>query len=204
MYMIEIVTMGKKINVAIAGVGNCASALVQGIHYYNSNSLSKDSVGLTSFNLGGYEPSDINFVAAFDIAESKVGKDLSEAILSPPNNALQIIDVPAAGIKVQKGNVLDGAGRHFSEVVKLSDKTNVDVYGVLKETHTDILINYLPVGSKEATRYYAEKCLEAGVCFINAIPVFISSDSVWQKRFVEKNVPGRPWKKLLSFHPRAH
>ena len=116
--MIEIVTMGKKINVAIAGVGNCASALVQGIHYYNSNSSSKDSVGLTSFNLGGYEPSDINFVAAFDVAESKVGKDLSEAILSPPNNALQIVDVPPKGIKVQKGNVLDGAGRHFSEVVK--------------------------------------------------------------------------------------
>jgi myo-inositol-1-phosphate synthase len=187
--MIEIISMGKKINVAIAGVGNCASALVQGIHYYNSNSSSKDSVGLTSFNLGGYDPSDINFVAAFDIAESKVGKDLSDAILSPPNNALQIVDVPPTGIKVQKGKVLDGAGRHFSEVVKLSGETHVDVYNALKETHADILINYLPVGSREASRYYAEKCLDAGVCFINAIPVFISSDSVWQKRFVEKNVP---------------
>lgn len=187
--MIVIVTMGKKINVAIAGVGNCASALLQGIHYYNSNSSSKASIGLTSFNLGGYEPGDINFVAAFDIAESKVGKDLSEAIISPPNNALRIINVPPTGIKVQKGNVLDGAGRHFSEVVKLSDATNADVYNMLKETHTDILINYLPVGSREASRYYAEKCLEAGVCFINAIPVFISSDSTWQKRFVEKNVP---------------
>ena len=104
--MIEIVIMGKKINVAIAGVGNCASALIQGIQYYNSNSSQNDSTGLTSFNLGGYEPNDINFVAAFDIADTKVGKDLSEAIFSHPNNALQIVDVPTLDIKVQKGNVL--------------------------------------------------------------------------------------------------
>lgn len=181
--------MGKKINVAIAGVGNCASALIQGVQYYNFNSSEKDSIGLTSFNLGGYEPRDINFVAAFDIADTKVGKDLSEAIFALPNNALRIIDVPEAHVKVQKGNVLDGAGQHFSEVVKISDASPVDVYSVLKETHTDILINYLPVGSREASQFYAEKCLETGVCFINAIPVFISSDSNWQKRFIEKNVP---------------
>jgi myo-inositol-1-phosphate synthase len=187
--MIEIVIMGKKINVAIAGVGNCASALIQGIQYYNSDSSQKDSVGLTSLNLGGYEPSDINFVAAFDVAESKVGKDLSDAMFSHPNNALQIVDVPSFGIKVQKGEVLDGAGSHFSEVVKLSDNLGVNVKEVLRDTKTDILINYLPVGSREASRYYAENCLEAGVCFINAIPVFISSNSDWHRRFIEKNIP---------------
>jgi myo-inositol-1-phosphate synthase len=187
--MIEIVTMGKKINVAIAGVGNCASALIQGIQYYNSNSSQKDSIGLTSYNLGGYEPSDINFVAAFDIAETKVGKDLSEAIFSPPNNALQITDVPSFDVKVQKGNVLDGAGNHFSEIVKIADSIEVDVQSVLKDTQADILINYLPVGSREGSRYYADKCLEAGVCFINAIPVFISSDSKWQQKFTNKGLP---------------
>jgi myo-inositol-1-phosphate synthase len=189
LYMIEIVTMGKKINVAIAGVGNCASALIQGIQYYNSNSSQKDSIGLTSYNLGGYEPSDINFVAAFDIAETKVGKDLSEAIFSPPNNALQITDVPSFDVKVQKGNVLDGAGNHFSEIVKIADSIEVDVQSVLKDTKADILINYLPVGSREGSRYYADKCLEAGVCFINAIPVFISSDSKWQQKFTNKGLP---------------
>jgi myo-inositol-1-phosphate synthase len=189
--MIVIVTMGKKINVAIAGVGNCASALIQGIQYYDSNKNSSlnNSIGLTSFNLGGYEPGDINFVAAFDIADTKVGKDLSEAIISPPNNALQITDVPHKGIKVQKGNVLDGAGRHFSEIVKISGDLDADIGSILKDTKADILINYLPVGSREASRYYAEKCLEAGVCFINAIPVFISSNADWQKRFIEKKIP---------------
>lgn len=187
--MIEIVIMGKKINVAIAGVGNCASALIQGIQYYNSNSSQNDSTGLTSFNLGGYEPNDINFVAAFDIADTKVGKDLSEAIFSHPNNALQIVDVPPFDIKVQKGNVLDGAGSHFSEVVKISSDSDVNIPNVLKDTQADILINYLPVGSREASRYYAEKCLESGVCFINAIPVFISSDEKWQQKFVGKNIP---------------
>ncbi|VFJ14995.1 inositol-3-phosphate synthase [Candidatus Nitrosocosmicus franklandus] len=181
--------MGKKINVAIAGVGNCASALIQGIQYYNSNSSQKDSIGLTSFNLGGYEPGDINFVAAFDIAESKVGKDLSEAIFAPPNNALRIVDVPSFGIKVQKGGVLDGAGSHFSEVVKVSDEFEVNVEKILKDANVDILINYLPVGSKKASHYYAEKCLEAGVCFINAIPVFISSNPEWYNRFGDKNIP---------------
>src|SRR4029079_16778291 len=119
--MIEIVTMGKKINVAIAGVGNCASALIQGIHYYNSNSSSKDSVGLTSFNLGGYEPSDINFVAAFDIADTKVGKDLSESVFASPNNTIRVTNVPPFEVKVNKGNVLDGFGRRYLEKVKISD-----------------------------------------------------------------------------------
>jgi myo-inositol-1-phosphate synthase len=214
--------MKKKIKVAIAGVGNCASALIQGVQYYSSSGLSsdvyvnknnddikpagsKDSsldsgnnagsyetdniIGLTSFNIGGYEPSDIEFVAAFDIADSKVGKDLSEAIFAPPNNAIKIMDVPSFDVKVQKGDVLDGAGRHFSERVGISNDSNIDVAKVLKDVNADLLINYLPVGSRDATRNYAEKCLQAGVSFINAIPVFIASDPKWQNRFVEKNIP---------------
>ncbi|HEY6536683.1 MAG TPA: inositol-3-phosphate synthase [Candidatus Nitrosocosmicus sp.] len=211
--------MKKKIKVAIAGVGNCASALIQGIQYYSSNSStnedvvdknnikddknrynsrlnnsdmpssSNDSIGLASYNLGGYEPGDINFVAAFDVAESKVGKDLSDAIFSYPNNAIKIIDVPNFGVTVQKGEVMDGAGKHFSEKVKLSDISHVDITKTLKDVQADILINYLPVGSRAATRNYAEKCLEAGVGFINAIPVFIASDTNWQNRFANKNIP---------------
>jgi len=211
--------MKKKIKVAIAGVGNCASALIQGIRYYSSNSntiddvvdknnikddknrynstlnssdtpsSSNDLMGLTSYSLGGYEPRDINFVAAFDVAESKVGKDLSDAIFSYPNNAIKIIDVPNFGVTVQKGEVLDGAGKHFSEKVKLSESPHVDITKTLKDVQADILINYLPVGSRAATRNYAEKCLEAGVGFINAIPVFIASDTNWQNRFANKNIP---------------
>ena len=207
--------MKKKIKVAIAGVGNCASALIQGIQYYSSkpsdillttkdngkgsfdNSYSNNTtnlstenvIGLTSFNIGGYEPGDVEFVAAFDIADSKVGTDLSEAIFAPPNNAIKIIDVPSFDVKVQKGDVLDGAGRHFSEKVKISDDPTVDIAKTLKDVDADLLINYLPVGSRNATRNYAEKCLEAGVSFINAIPVFIASDPKWQNQFTEKNIP---------------
>jgi len=209
--------MKKKIKVAIAGVGNCASALIQGIQYYSSkpsdnllstkdngkgsfdnsylnsnnttNLSSENVIGLTSFNIGGYEPGDVEFVAAFDIADSKVGTDLSEAIFAPPNNAIKIIDVPSFDVKVQKGDVLDGAGRHFSEKVKISDNPTVDIAKTLKDVGADLLINYLPVGSRNATRNYAEKCLEAGVSFINAIPVFIASDPKWQNQFTEKNIP---------------
>jgi myo-inositol-1-phosphate synthase len=209
--------MKKKIKVAIAGVGNCASALIQGIQYYSSkpsdillttkdngkgsfdnsylnsnnttNLSSENVIGLTSFNIGGYEPGDVEFVAAFDIADSKVGTDLSEAIFAPPNNAIKIIDVPSFDVKVQKGDVLDGAGRHFSEKVNISDNSTVDIAKTLKDVDADLLINYLPVGSRNATRNYAEKCLEAGVSFINAIPVFIASDPKWQNQFTEKNIP---------------
>ncbi len=208
--------MRKKIKVAIAGVGNCASALIQGIEYYNSNgndssmnpdlkikesdgqSSMKDTanssstdnhIGLTSYNIGGYEPGDIEFVAAFDIADTKVGLDLSDAIFASPNNAIKIIDVPNFDVKVQKGDVLDGAGKHFSEKVTISDKQTTDIAQVLKDTNADVLVNYLPVGSRTATRNYAEKCLESGVAFVNAIPVFVASDTNWQKRFIEKNIP---------------
>jgi myo-inositol-1-phosphate synthase len=211
--------MSKKIKVAIAGVGNCASALIQGIQYYNSNhsddivtnntnnknknienqdhssltdttnSIADDFIGLTSLNIGGYEPSDIEFVAAFDVADTKVGMDLSKAIFAPPNNAIKIMDVPSFDVKVQKGDVLDGVGKHYSEIVKINDNSSVDIAKTLKDVNADMLVNYLPVGSREATRNYAEKCLEAGVSFINAIPVFIASDPKWQNRFIEKNIP---------------
>lgn len=212
--------MTKKIKVAIAGVGNCASALVQGIQYYKSNvdgekspnnmsgfsnkesqdsssltdnddfnSMTESSIGLTSYDIGGYVPGDIEFVAAFDVADTKVGSDLSEAVFASPNNAIKIMDVPSFGVKVQKGDVLDGAGRHFSGKVRISEDSTVDIAKTLKDANTDILINYLPVGSRTATRNYAEKCLEAGVGFVNAIPVFIASDPEWQNRFVEKNIP---------------
>ncbi|MGN6348931.1 MAG: hypothetical protein ACTHLL_04175, partial [Candidatus Nitrosocosmicus sp.] len=169
--------MKKKIKVAIAGVGNCASALIQGVQYYSSihsdnvghesfgdssldsgtTGLSKDNIlGLTSFNLGGYEPGDIEFVAAFDIADSKVGKDLSEAIFATPNNAIKIMDVSSLDVKVQKGDILDGAGRHFSEKVDISSGNAIDIAKELKDVNADLLINYLPVGSREATRNYAE------------------------------------------------
>ncbi|MBA3749545.1 MAG: inositol-3-phosphate synthase [Nitrosopumilus sp.] len=210
--------MRKKIKVAIAGVGNCASALIQGIQYYNSNSninniadnaegnnkesqnnssslgessnlMTENAIGLTAFNIGGYEPGDIEFVAAFDIADTKVGKDLSEAIFASPNNALKIMDVPHFDVKVQKGDVLDGAGKHFSEKVKISDTSAIDIVKTLKDTNAEILLNYLPVGSRSATRNYAEKCIEADVAFVNAIPVFIASDPTWQNRFIDKNIP---------------
>jgi myo-inositol-1-phosphate synthase len=213
--------MRKKIKVAIAGVGNCASALIQGIQYYNSNhssdivtnntnnnnnnknidnqnhssltdstnSTTDDFIGLTSLNIGGYEPGDIEFVAAFDVVDTKVGMDLSKAIFAPPNNAIKIMDVPSFDVKVQKGDVLDGVGKHYSEIVKINDNSSVDIAKTLKDVNADMLVNYLPVGSREATRNYAEKCLEAGVSFINAIPVFIASDPKWQNRFIEKNIP---------------
>jgi len=172
--------MRKKIRVAITGVGNCASALIQGTSYYDKN---RESVGLTSYNLSGLEPGDIEYVAAFDVVNSKVGVDLSEAIFAQPNNTVKICDIGKMDVKVEKGEVLDGIGRHLSHKVKVSDKSSVDVMKVLKDTRAEILLNYLPVGSRQATQFYAEKCIEAGVSFINAIPVFITSESKWQQAF---------------------
>ena len=175
-----------KVKVAIAGVGNCASALIQGTRFYDNGS---DAIGLAYYNLDGMKPSDIEFVAAFDVVESKVGKDLSEAIFAEPNNTWKIADVEQLGVKVEKAKTLDGVGRHLSEVVKVSDEAPVDVAKRLKESGADLLINYLPVGSSEATRYYAEQALEAGVAFINAIPVFIASEPKWQQAFYDKGLP---------------
>lgn len=171
----------KKVKVAIAGVGNCASALLQGISFYgNSKNIEDENVqgipeGLIAYTLGNIKPNDIEFVAAFDVVDSKVGHDLADAIFASPNNTIKIADVPSTGIKVQKGNVLDGVGRRLNERVKISDSPAADVSKILKETGAEILVNYLPVGSREATKYYVEQCLDAGVSFINAIPVFIAS-----------------------------
>ena len=179
--------MAKKIRVAIAGVGNCASALIQGIQYYRSGS-EKNSIGLTAYDLAGYTPNDIEFVAAFDVSDSKVGRDLSEAIFSPPNNAIKITDVNKLNVNVHKGKVLDGVGKHLAEKITLSSIETANISEVLKDSKADILVNYLPVGSREATQFYAEQCLSAGVSFVNAIPVFIASESKWQQSFKEKNV----------------
>jgi myo-inositol-1-phosphate synthase len=183
--------MAKKIKVAIAGVGNCASALIQGTVYYgiNGNGKPEDSIGLTAFNLGGYEPGDIEFVAAFDVTDSKVEKDLSKAILAEPNNTVKIANVEVMNVIVQKGEVLDGLGKHYREKVHLSDKSPANVAKVLKDTGAEILLNYLPVGSRQGTRYYAEACLDAGCAFINAIPVFISSNAKWQQAFQNHGLP---------------
>lgn len=185
--------MSKKVKVAVAGVGNCASALIQGTRYYKSGSVStgsgNDWIGLTAYNLGGIEPSDIEFVAAFDVADTKVGKDLSEAIFAKPNNTVKIVkEMDKMDVKVQKGQVNDGIGRHLSEKVKIAPDAAVNVPQVLRDTGAEVLLNYLPVGSRKGTQYYAESCLDAGCAFINAIPVFIASTPKWQQAFEGKGL----------------
>jgi len=189
--------VNKKVKVAIAGVGNCASALLQGISFYGNSYINENKEisdvndtpeGLIAYSLGGIRPGDIEFVAAFDVVESKVGCDLADAIFANPNNTIKISDVPSTGIKVQKAKVLDGIGRRLNERVKISDSPAADVSKLLRESGAEILINYLPVGSREATQYYVEQCLDAGVSFINAIPVFIASTPKWQKAFADKNL----------------
>jgi myo-inositol-1-phosphate synthase len=195
----------KKVKVAIAGVGNCASALLQGISFYGNtyrndndkkgNNQTVEGVegqnipeGLIAYTLGDIKPGDIEFVAGFDVVESKVGHDLADAIFASPNNTIKISNVPTSGIKVDKGKVLDGVGKRLNERVKISDKPAADVSKILKDSGAEILINYLPVGSRQATQYYVEQCLDAGVSFINAIPVFIASTPKWQQAFASKNL----------------
>lgn len=186
----------KEIRVAIVGVGNCCSALVQGVFYYkNVNSDDELVPGLMHNVLGGYKISDIKFVAAFDVDKRKIGKDLSEAIFSPPNNTKVFLkDIPKLGVKVKMGPVLDGIASHMKEYPE--DKTflpaklkPVDVVKELKKSRAEILINYLPVGSQKATEFYANSALKAGCAFINCIPVFIVSNEDWAKKFEKKNLP---------------
>ena len=179
--------MGKKIKIAIAGMGNCASAIIQGAKYYSENP--KDTIGLTAYNLGGYEPGDIEVVAAFDVANTKVGKDVSEAIYAKPNNTITVAEVPHMGVTVQKGPTLDGLGRHLSRIVTNSSEPDVNVKKILQDSGADMLVNYLPVGSTNAVRNYASQALEAGVGFLNAIPVFIASEPKWQQAYAEKKIP---------------
>jgi len=177
-----------KIRAAIVGVGNCASALVQGVEYYRSHGP-KDAVGLIAYDLGGLKPDDIEFVAAFDVNERKVGRDLSEAIFEPPNNTVKIVDMPKLEVKVQKGPTIDGLGRYLSSVIKASNEPEVDVKRVLKDSGAEVVLNYLPVGSSRATAHYAEQSIEAEAAFINAMPVFIASDERWQGRFESAGLP---------------
>ncbi len=179
----------RPIRVAIAGVGNCACALIQGVFYYKDAPEDQEVPGLMHVNLGGYHVGDIEFVAAFDVDADKVGKDLSEAIWAGKNNTIRFADVPHLGVPVLRGPTFDGVGRYLKDMVQESDAKPVDVRRVLEETQADVLINYLPVGSEEATRFYAQQALEAGVAFINAIPVFIAKDPAWQECFRQAGVP---------------
>lgn len=178
-----------EIRVAIVGIGNCASALVQGVEFYKNAKDDEKIPGLMHPKLGGYRIKDIKFVAAFDVDKNKVGKDLSEAIFSPPNNTLKFSDVPHLGVEVLRGTTLDGIGKYLSKVIEESPREPVDVKKILEEKEAEILINYLPVGSEEATKYYIKKALEAGCAVINCIPVFIARDPYWRGIFREKNIP---------------
>ena len=178
-----------KIRVAIIGVGNCASSLVQGVEYYKNAKESDFVPGIMHVNLGGYHIRDTEFVAAFDIDKNKVGKDLSEAIFAAPNNTIKFSDVPYLKVNVERGMTHDGLGKYLSQIIQKAPGSTADVIGILKETKTDVVINYLPVGSEEATKWYVEQVLDAGCAFINCIPVFIASERYWQKRFENKNLP---------------
>lgn len=175
--------------VAIIGVGNCASALVQGVQYYQNAPEDEFVPGLMHVNLGGYHVRDIEFTAAFDIDAEKVGKDLSEAIFSGPNNTIKFADVPNLGVTVERGMTHDGLGKYLSQVITKAPGKTADIVQILKETKTDVVVSYLPVGSEMATKWYVEQILDAGCGFVNCIPVFIAREEYWQKRFEEKKLP---------------
>ncbi|HYP22838.1 MAG TPA: inositol-3-phosphate synthase [Actinomycetota bacterium] len=178
-----------KVRVGIVGVGNCASSLVQGIEYYAKAKEDEFVPGLMHVQLGGYHVSDVEFTCAFDVDSNKVGLDLADAIWAEPNNTIKFSDVPQTGIEVLRGHTYDGLGHYYREVVTESELPPVDVARVLRETQTDVLVSYLPVGSEQAARFYAEQALEAGVGFVNCMPVFIATNEEWAQRFVKKGVP---------------
>jgi myo-inositol-1-phosphate synthase len=177
------------VRVAIVGVGNCASALVQGVHKYRDASPDEFVPGLMHVDLGGYHIRDIEFVAAFDVDARKVGHDLAEAIFAEPNNTVRFAEVPFVGVTVSRGRTLDGIGQYLSDVVEQAPQPEVDVAAVLRETGADVLVNYLPVGSEQATRWYMEQALAAGCAVVNCIPVFIARESAWRRRFEEQGLP---------------
>jgi len=181
--------LSKKVRVAIVGVGNCASSLVQGVHFYREASTDDFVPGLMHVSLGGYHVGDIEFSAAFDVDQNKVGKDLSEAILTEPNNTYQFAEVANLGVPVLHGATYDSIGNYLSQMVTPIDGPADDVVSILRDTRTDVLVNYLPVGSEEAAKWYAEQALAAGCAFVNCIPVFIAREPEWQARFVERGVP---------------
>jgi len=180
---------GGPINVAIIGVGNCASSLVQGVHFYREAKEGGLIPGLMHVNLGGYHISDINFVAAFDIDANKVGTDLSEAVFTPPNNTYKFSDVPHLGVRVSRGMTHDGLGKYLSQVIRKAPGPTDDIVRILKETETHVVVSYLPVGSEEATKWYVEQVLSAGCGFVNCIPQFIAREAYWQRRFEDRGLP---------------
>ncbi len=180
---------GGPINVALIGLGNCASSLIQGIHFYRDAEADDAVPGLMHVNLGGYHVRDINFVAAFDIDVNKVGKDLAEAIFTPPNNTYQFAEVPKSGVRVSRGMTHDGLGQYLKDVVHKAPGSTGDIVRILEETGTHVVVNYLPVGSEEATKWYVEQVLAAGCAFVNCIPVFIAREAYWQQRFNDRGLP---------------
>ena len=182
-------TANGKVRVAIVGVGNCAAALVQGVQFYKDAPEDEFVPGLMHVNLGGYHVSDIEFTAAFDIDQDKVGRDLSEAIWQPPNNTIKFADVPHLGVQVSRGMTHDGIGKYLSKVITKAPGPTADIVSILKETQTDVVVSFLPVGSEMATKWYVEQVLDAGCGFVNCVPVFIARESYWQGRFAERGLP---------------
>jgi len=180
---------GRKVRVAIIGVGNCASSLVQGVEFYKHAKEGDRVPGLMHVNLGGYHIRDIEFSAAFDVVQGKVGLDLSEAIFAHPNNTLKFTDVPPLNVPVERGMTHDGIGKYLGQLVKKAPGPTADIIRILRESKTDVVVSYLPVGSEMATKWYVEQVLEAGCAFVNCVPVFIASQPYWQKRFAERGLP---------------
>ena len=178
-----------KVKVAIVGLGNCANSLIQGVTYYHNANVNEEVPGLMHVQLGDYHIRDIEFVAAFDVDGKKVGLDLADAMWASENNTIKFAEVKPLGIKVSRGKTLDGLGRYYKEMIQESTEEPVDVVKVLKETKADVLICYLPVGSEEAAKFYAQCAIDAQVAFVNALPVFIASDPVWEKKFKDAGVP---------------
>ncbi|MCL4560746.1 MAG: inositol-3-phosphate synthase [Chloroflexi bacterium] len=178
-----------KVRVAIIGAGNCASSLVQGVQFYKDAADTDRIPGLMHVNLGGYHIHDIEFSAAFDVVDTKVGKDLGEAIFAYPNNTYKFADVPNLGVPVQRGMTHDGLGKYLSQILKKAPGPTADIVKILKDTGTDVVVNYLPVGSEMATKWYVEQVLDAGCAFVNCIPVFIASAPYWQERFRQRGLP---------------
>jgi myo-inositol-1-phosphate synthase len=177
------------VRVAIVGVGNCASSLVQGVHYYRDADPASRVPGLMHVQFGPYHVRDVEFVAAFDVDAKKVGRDIAEAIVASENNTIKICDVPPTSITVQRGHTMDGLGEFYQEIITESDEHPVDVVAALREARADVLVSYLPVGSEQADRFYAQCAIDAGVAFVNALPVFIASDPVWAQKFTDAGIP---------------
>src|ERR671925_561460 len=179
----------ERVRVAIVGVGNCANSLLQGVHYYRDADPDQFVPGLMHVDLGGYHVRDVEFTAAFDVTTDKVGKDLADAIWARPNDTYKFADAPKTGVTVSRGMTHDGIGKYLSEVVDIAPGETADIVGILKSTNNDVVVNYLPVGSEMATKWYAEQILDAGCAMVNCMPVFIAREDYWNKRFQNAGVP---------------